>query len=86
MIAQPFMDKDVAMLLEVNCQQNHLGNGQEPYAFHIGQRRLGVRQVQDRWLATDYCYFKVETEDGSTYILRHDERSALWEMILFQAA
>lgn len=74
------------MVLDVDCQQSQYGNGQEPFAFRIGKRPLNVNEVTDRWAATNYCYYKVKTEDGSTYILRHDERLAQWEMILFEAA
>lgn len=74
------------MVLQVDCHDSQFGNGREPHAFRIGHRPLHVSQIQDRWLATHYSYFKVGADDGATYILRHDERSALWEMILFQAA
>lgn len=74
------------MVLQVDCRQTQLGTGQEPYAFRIGKRPLAVNQVQDRWLGTHYCYFKVGTDDGATYVLRLDERSALWEMVMFEAA
>lgn len=73
------------MVLEVDCQNNRYGD-REPHAFRIGKRALLVNQVVDRWLATHYGYFKVETSDGATYVLRHDSRTNLWEMILFQAA
>ena len=30
-----------------------------------------MKAIVDRWLAPDYRYFKVQGDDGSTYILRH---------------
>jgi hypothetical protein len=42
-----------------------------------------VSAVLDRWLAPDHRYFKVEGDDGGTYILRHDVASGRWEMTMF---
>jgi hypothetical protein len=58
----------------------------EPRAFLLGIRRIEVLQIVDRWLATDYGYFKIEASDGSTCILCHDDLSDDWELTLFQAA
>lgn len=72
------------MKLKVDCRKNLHGDD-EPHAFQIGRRPVAVRQVVDRWLAPHYCYFKLDTDDSGTYILRHDERSGMWEMVLYQA-
>jgi hypothetical protein len=58
----------------------------EPRAFLLGTQRIEVLQIIDRWLATDYGYFKIEASDGSTYILRHDDISDQWDLTLFQAS
>ena len=58
----------------------------EPQAFILGTQRLEVLQIIDRWLATDYGYFKLRASDGSTYILRHDGPSDEWELTLFQSS
>lgn len=57
----------------------------EPRAFILGGRRLEVLQIIDRWLSTDYGYFKLQASDGAIYILRHDALSNAWELTLFQA-
>jgi hypothetical protein len=57
----------------------------EPRAFLLGTRRIEVVQIIDRWLASDYGYFKVQAGDGSIYILRHDDLSDEWELNMFQA-
>lgn len=58
----------------------------EPRAFNLGNRRIEVLQIIDRWLSTEYGYFKLQASDGSTYILRHDELSNQWELTLFKAS
>lgn len=57
---------------------------EEPRAFFLGQRRLQVVEILDRWLAPDYGYFKVTADDGANYILRHDLPTGTWELTLFQ--
>jgi hypothetical protein len=41
--------------------------------------------VVDAWLAPDYRYFKLRGADGSTYLVRHDEQSNIWELTMFRA-
>lgn len=58
---------------------------QEPVAFLLGQRRVAIIEIVDRWLAPQYSYFKVLGDDGATYILRHDLPSADWTLTLYQS-
>jgi hypothetical protein len=58
----------------------------EPCAFMLGDQRLKVVAILDRWIATRHAYFKLKANDGDIYILRYDEDLAQWEMTLFQAA
>jgi hypothetical protein len=43
-----------------------------------------VIAVLDQWLAPDHRYFKVQGDDGDTYLLRHDVRSGRWELTMFK--
>ena len=54
-------------------------------AFSLGSRRIVVSATIDRWHGVDYCYLKLEGEDGAAYILRHDEMADRWALTLFQA-
>jgi hypothetical protein len=42
-------------------------------------------EVLDAWLAPDHRYFKLTGADGHTYLVRHDERSDIWELTMFRA-
>ncbi len=53
--------------------------------FHFAARRIEVMLVADRWLDPQYRYFKVQSYDGTVYVLRHDEVSGRWEMKWFDA-
>ena len=64
------------------CYAGYRGE-QEPLAFWLGERRLAVRAVVDRWFAPTQRWFKVDANDGSTYVLRHDEASGDWELAAY---
>ena len=55
----------------------------EPSAFFLGERRIDVVEILDRWLAADHGYYKLLTTDG-IYILRHDDRDDLWALTLYK--
>jgi len=70
------------MRIRVQCYAGHRGE-EEPRAFDLGDRRLEVVEIIDRWLAPDHRYFKVQADDDNVYILRHDETAGEWEMTSF---
>ena len=70
------------MRIQVQCYAGHRGE-EEPRAFDLGDRRLEVVEIVDRWLAPDHRYFKVQADDRNVYILRHDEAAGEWEMAAF---
>ena len=70
------------MMLRVECYAGYRGE-QEPRAFWLGERRLAVRDIVDRWFAPTQRWFKVDADDGHTYVLRHDETNERWELAAF---
>ena len=60
------------MLLKVECYAGYKGE-ETPRRFFLGDRKVEVAEVVDRWLAPDHSYFKVLGDDGVIYILRHEE-------------
>lgn len=71
------------MEIPVECYAGYRGE-ETPRAFFLGERRIEVLEVLDRWLAPDHRYFKIEGDDGGLYILRHDVVSDKWELTLFK--
>jgi hypothetical protein len=71
------------MKLKVECYAGYRGE-QEPRAFILGERRLDVVSIQDRWLAPGHRYFRVAASDGHTWVLRHDEASGEWTLGAFR--
>ena len=70
------------MPIHVECYAGYRGE-QEPLALRFGERRVAVRAVVDRWYSPSQRWFKVETEGGDTYIVRHDEPSDQWELAAY---
>lgn len=56
-----------------------------PQRLRIGERRVEVTDVLDRWLTPGHRYFKLRGDDGGIYIVRHDAAEAFWELILFDS-
>lgn len=67
------------MRIRVECYAGYRGE-EEPRSFTLGERRFAVLEIRDRWIAPDHRYFKVNADDGSTYVLRHDTASGVWEL------
>ena len=73
------------MKIRVECYAGYRGE-QEPRAFTLGERRIEVTSIVDRWLAPDHRYFKVTGSDGDLYVLRHDEATGDWTLGAFRRA
>ena len=50
----------------------------------LGDHRISVAEVLDAWLAPDYRYFKLQSADGDTYLVRHDAGSNGWQLMMFR--
>ena len=57
-----------------------------PRSLHWGGRRIEVLETIDQWHGADYRYVKVKARDRGIYILRFDENSGEWAMIMFVSA
>jgi len=72
------------MRLRVECYAGYRGE-ETPRTLTFGSRRIGVVDVQDRWLAPDHRYFRLIGDDGGLYIIRHDNEKGLWELTFYKA-
>ena len=76
---------DAAMRIQVECYAGHRGE-ETPRWLEIGDRRLEVIAILDRWLAPEHRYFKCETAEGAQWIIRHDTLADQWELTHFKQA
>ena len=79
-----WMSEQRLLNVNVECYAGHRGE-QTPRTLILGDRRIAVVEVLDAWLAPDHRYFKLRGADGDTYLVRHDERSDIWELTMFRA-
>lgn len=68
----------------VECYAGYRGE-ETPRALFFGARRLEVVEIIDRWLSPEHRYFKLRTDDGGIYIVRHDSASDDWQLTLFDS-
>jgi hypothetical protein len=70
------------MAIRVECCPGYRGEP-EPLAFWLGERRLAVHAIVDRWFGPAHRWLRVEAEDGHLYVLRCDEKTGDWELAAF---
>jgi len=70
------------MAIQVESYAGYRGE-QEPRVLFLGERRLEVIEIVDRWMEPGRRWFKCRAGDGNTYILRHDEASGEWQLAAF---
>jgi len=71
------------MAIRVECYAGYRGE-QEPVAFWLGERRLVVQAVVDRWIAPAQRWFRVDADDGDMYVLRCDESKGDWHIAAYR--
>jgi hypothetical protein len=67
----------------VECYAGYTGE-ETPRVLVLGERRIRVIDVIDRWLAPDHRYFKIRGDDNGIYIVRQDVASREWMLTMFQ--
>ena len=70
--------------VRVSCYAGYRGE-ESPQRFFLGERKIDVLEIIDRWLAPDHRYFKVRGDDQGIYILRHDVPTDRWLLIMFES-
>jgi hypothetical protein len=57
---------------------------ERPVRFQLGERDHMVEEVVDQWYGPDDLFFKVHTDDGDLYILRHNTSADAWTLESFR--
>ncbi len=65
--------------LQVECYAGYRGE-ETPRRFSLGEKKVEVIDVVDRWRTPDHHYFKVLGDDGGVYVLLCANASGQWEM------
>ena len=77
-------DRQKTSDIRVECYAGYRAE-ESPCRFFIGRRKIEVNEIIDRWLDPAHNYFKLRGDDGGIYILRYDQASDTWEMIMFDS-
>ena len=67
----------------VECERDPK-RGEIPARFGWPDRMRQVVELIDRWEGDEDIYFRVRTEDASTYILRQNRISGVWQIHFFR--
>ena len=71
------------MKIRVVCYEGYRAE-ETPRSFTLGNRRLEVSSVLDRWRGQDHEYVKLTASDKNLYILRYDRNEDEWEIVLME--
>ena len=75
--------KEEYFRVSVETYDGHKG-AERPIAFTWKEHRIACERILDRWYGQDHEYFKVEGNDGRTYILRYGRSDDAWELTVIQ--
>lgn len=53
-----------------------------PRAFTLEGVRIEVEEILGRWYTQRHSVFKVRGRDGYRYVLRYDQDSLAWELVM----
>lgn len=53
---------------------------ERPISLLVDEQEVAVRTILKSWREPDHLYFRVETEDGQVFDLRHNEFEDIWEV------
>ena len=67
----------------VECESDPK-RGETPVRFGWPDRMQQIVELIDRWEGDEDIYFRVRTEDASTYILRQNRLSGVWQIHFFR--
>lgn len=73
-----------SLQIDVSCYAGYRGD-ETPKWLMLGDRRVAVSEVIDRWLDPRHRYFKLRGDDGGIYLVRYDVAEDIWELTLFDS-
>ena len=71
------------MKIKVYCYEGYKAR-ETPRILLLGERRIEVIKVVDRWRGEDHEYVKLTGSDGNLYIIRYSAGSDEWELVLMR--
>lgn len=70
--------------MRVECYAGYRAD-ERPLRFALRGHIFEIIDVQDRWYSPGASYFRVRTEDGDFFVLRHGEAQDVWTLDAFRS-
>ena len=71
--------------MRVECYAGYRAN-QRPTRFILRGRAFEILEVEDQWYSPHAIHFRVRTQDGDYFVLRHDETQDVWSLDAFRSS
>ena len=71
--------------VRVECYSGYKAE-ERPARIVFEAQSIEIAEVEDRWYSPGAIYFRVRTEDGDYFVLRHDEPQDVWSVDAFRSA
>lgn len=65
------------MKIQVEAYSGYKAN-ERPIKLWIGEKAVFVESIEEQWRGVDAYYFRVNTDDGKSHIVRHNESTDEW--------
>jgi hypothetical protein len=72
-------------LVRVECYSGFKAE-ERPVRILFERGALEIAEMEDRWYSPGATYFRVLTEGGDRYVLRHDDAQDVWSLAAFRRA
>jgi len=70
--------------VQVICYSAHQADP-SPRLLKLGDTLLPIAQIEDRWYSPGETFFRVLTDTGHRYLLRHVEAQGVWTLEGFRS-
>ncbi len=74
--------------VKVECYSGYKAD-ESPLCFYLDNMRFEIEAITDRWFQAENKpgfpkadYFRVQTKDGRQYILKHEQVSGKWYLVV----
>lgn len=79
------MSARAGQVVRVECYSGHKAE-ERPVRILFEKQAFEIAEVEDRWYSPGATYFRVLTQCGDRYVLRHDDAQDVWSLAAYRAS
>jgi len=72
-------------IVHVDCYSGYKAD-ERPARLKLRDGVKEIMTIEERWYSPGATYFRVVTDDGDRYILRHEEAQDVWSLTGYRTA